>query len=237
MRLGAIAGLAVALPFTLAYAHTDLTPAEVKALLDAGGAMVVVDVREEAEYCDTTYSPPGHIQGAINMPWYAGDLEERYTELDPTDSTIVVCRSGARSNVAANFLDGVGFTNVFDMLGGMNAWLWDTEVCYEASVDGADGARQAVLTLQPASPNPFSASTRITYAIPHTAAPARVTLKIYESLGHLVATVVDRSLDTGVYHATWSGKDNRGRQVPSGVYFYRLTWSDQVRTRRAVLLK
>lgn len=237
MRFAAVACLAVALTCTLAHAHTDLTPAEVKDLLDAGGAVVIVDVREVAEYCDTTYSPPGHIPGAINLPWYAGALEERYRELNPTDSTIVVCRSGARSNAAANFLDGVGFTNVFDMLGGMIAWEWETEGCYEASVGGPDGARPDGLTLEAAGPNPFSTSTQIAYAIPRTASLARVRLKIFDSLGHLVATVVDRDLGTGRYHATWSGTDDRSRRVPSGVYFYRLSWGDKALTRRVVLLR
>ena len=120
--------------FVSAHAHTDLTTAQVKALLDAGGNIVVVDVREESEFCDSTYTPPGHITDAINMPWNSGYLQEHYNELAPDDSTIIVCRSGSRSNSAANFLDGEGFTNVFDMLGGMNAWTYGTELCDFAGV-------------------------------------------------------------------------------------------------------
>jgi rhodanese-related sulfurtransferase len=134
VKAAATAILVVVLTTVLAYAHTDLTPAEVKAILDAGGDVVVVDVREESEYCDTTAATPGHIIGAINMPWNSEYLQNHYGELDPTDSTIIVCRSGNRSNSAANFLDGVGFTNVFDMLGGMNAWGWETELCDYAGV-------------------------------------------------------------------------------------------------------
>lgn len=129
MRGLAISLVLVTLTFTLAYSHTDVTPTEVKAMLDAGGDIVVIDVREESEFCDSTYSPPGHIAGAINMPWNSGYLQAHYGELAADDTTIVVCRSGNRSNSAANFLDGVGFTNVFDMLGGMNAWDWETETC------------------------------------------------------------------------------------------------------------
>ncbi len=113
----------------IACAHTDLTPVEIKALLDGGTNSVIVDVREYSEFCDTTYTPPGHIPGAINMPWNSGYLQDHYTELNPADSIIVVCRSGARSNAATNFLDSVGFSNVFDMLGGMDAWEWETEDC------------------------------------------------------------------------------------------------------------
>ena len=129
MRITAACLVTILLTYSWAYSHTDVTPAEVKTMVDAGGNVVVVDVREESEYCDSTYTPPGHIPGAINMPLYSGYFQAHYTELAPDDTTIIVCRSGNRSNTAANFLDGEGFTNVFDMLGGMNAWGYETEVC------------------------------------------------------------------------------------------------------------
>jgi len=60
-----------------------------------------------------------------------------------------------------------------------------------------------------------------------------------------VRTLVDEVQEAGYYTITWDGKDNDGRQVPSGVYFYRLTaggtsWEnrgDFVATRRMVLMK
>jgi rhodanese-related sulfurtransferase len=129
MRTVVTVSVIILLTYSWAYSHTDVTPAQVKAMIDAGGGIVVVDVREESEYCDSTYTPPGHIPGAINMPWNSGYLQAHYSELAPDDSTVMVCRSGSRSNAAANFLDGEGFTHVFDMLGGMNAWAYETEMC------------------------------------------------------------------------------------------------------------
>jgi rhodanese-related sulfurtransferase len=129
MRTATAVLVTILLTYALAYSHTDLTTTQVKAMLDAGGNVVVVDVREEFEYCDSTAATPGHIIDAINMPWNSGYLHAHYTELAPDDTTIVVCRSGNRSNSAANFLDGEGFTNVFDMLGGMTAWGYQTELC------------------------------------------------------------------------------------------------------------
>ncbi|MFH1314667.1 MAG: rhodanese-like domain-containing protein [Candidatus Eisenbacteria bacterium] len=129
MRIATAILVSILLIYGLAYSHTDVTSAQVKAILDAGGNVVVLDVREESEYCDSTHTPAGHIAGAINMPWNSGYLQAHYGELAPDDNTIVVCRSGARSNAAANFLDGLGFTHVFDMLGGMTAWGYTTEIC------------------------------------------------------------------------------------------------------------
>ncbi|MFH1220891.1 MAG: rhodanese-like domain-containing protein [Candidatus Eisenbacteria bacterium] len=138
MRMAGAALLVIALVSSAASAHTDKTAAEIRAMLDAGGDILVVDMREASEFCDSTYHPPGHIIGAVNMPWNSGYLQAYHGELDPNLTTIVVCRSGGRSNAAANFLDGVGFTAVFDMLGGMNAWLWQTQGCYTASVPGPE---------------------------------------------------------------------------------------------------
>jgi rhodanese-related sulfurtransferase len=114
--------------------HTDLTPAEARSLIDTSSALTVLDVRELAEFCDSTYSPPGHIPGAVNMPWNSMYLQSNYHELPMDQDILVVCRSGNRSNSAANFLESVGFTRVYDMLYGMNGWLWETEGCGTAGV-------------------------------------------------------------------------------------------------------
>ena len=113
-------------------AHTDVTPEQARDLIGSTDSLIVVDVREPYEYCDAV----GHIPGARNYPWNSGVLQARHEEL-PTDSPIlVVCRSGGRSNSAANFLDSKGFSTVYDMLGGMRAWIWDTAPCKYAGGSG-----------------------------------------------------------------------------------------------------
>jgi rhodanese-related sulfurtransferase len=236
MRVLTVALLLVALSSTVAHSHTEVSPAEVKAMLDAGGDIVVVDVREESEFCDSTYQPPGHIVGAVNMPWNSGYLQAHYTELPADHYIIVVCRSGSRSHSAADFLDGVGFASVFDMAGGMNAWLWETEDCSVASVIGP-GMVPRTLSLWAAAPNPFSTGTELTYEIPAERGPTHIALTVYDARGRKVATVVDGVQDPGTGRAVWGGVDSGGRPVASGVYFYRLSWDDQSKTRRVVLLK
>ena len=55
------------------------------------------------------------------------------------DSEILVyCRSGYRSNLAANFLDDNGFLDVYDMLGGFSAWEWETAGCVDSDEDGVN---------------------------------------------------------------------------------------------------
>lgn len=107
------------------FAHVDVTAQEAKNLIDSDPGLIIVDVREEDEFCDEN----GHIPGAFNYPWNSGVLTERYEELPRDADILLVCRSGYRSNLAAEFLDDEGFSAVYDMLGGMAAWEWETVGC------------------------------------------------------------------------------------------------------------
>jgi rhodanese-related sulfurtransferase len=117
-------------------AHTDVTVEQARDLIDSTNDLIIVDVREESEYCDAR----GHIPGALNYPWNSGQLESRYEELPKDDPILLVCRSGGRSNQAANFLDSKGFSMVYDMMGGMSAWIWETEPCKQSNGNEAASA-------------------------------------------------------------------------------------------------
>ncbi len=134
-----LAGMALVMSNPCVWAHTDVTAEEARILIDSTDDLIVVDVREPSEYCDAV----GHIPGARNYPWNSGALQARYEEL-PTDAPVlVVCRSGGRSNAAANFLDSRGFATVYDMLGGMSAWAWETSTCkYSGGSGTADDPYQ-----------------------------------------------------------------------------------------------
>lgn len=117
-----VATVALCIPANLA--HTDIPPSEAREMILAGG-VVVLDVREYFEFCGSHE----HIEDAVSLPWSSGVLQSRFDELDADVPVIVVCASGSRSHLAALFLDGCGFTQVYDMLGGMSAWTWETEPC------------------------------------------------------------------------------------------------------------
>ncbi|MFQ6093554.1 MAG: FlgD immunoglobulin-like domain containing protein [bacterium] len=53
--------------------------------------------------------------------------------------------------------------------------------------------------------------------------PVHTTLKIYNILGQMVVTLVDEPKVPGYHSATWDGKDSNGKDVASGIYFYRLS--------------
>ncbi|MBE4909467.1 sulfurtransferase TusA family protein [Bacillus luteolus] len=84
----------------------------------AANNVVVIDVRETAEYVFN------HIPNAISIP--LGDLETRLNELNKNDEIYVVCRTGNRSDFAAQKLAENGFTNVYNVVPGMSQWFGET---------------------------------------------------------------------------------------------------------------
>ncbi len=114
--------------------HNDVTPEEAKNMISSNDELIVVDVREEYEYCATG----GHIPGALNYPWNSGVLQRRYEELPRDGEILVYCHSGGRSNSAANFLVANGFLHVYDMVGGFSSWVWERAGCVDSDGDGVN---------------------------------------------------------------------------------------------------
>ena len=112
--------------------YQNITADSVKNWIDSGDNLVILDVRELYEF--ESY---GRIPDALNLPWNSGVLDTAYTRFDLKDTIIVVCRSGNRSEQASIFLDLKGFLNVYNMLGGMNAWHYPVEVGGHVTVNTA----------------------------------------------------------------------------------------------------
>jgi len=83
-------------------------------------------------------------------------------------------------------------------------------------------------------PNPFNPSTTIKYSIVN---PGNVSIKIYDLLGRVVKTLVNEFEENGNYQVTWSGENNFGRKVNSGIYFYRIEAGLFVETKKMILMK
>jgi choice-of-anchor B domain-containing protein len=83
-------------------------------------------------------------------------------------------------------------------------------------------------------PNPFNPATRIPFELKRAGS---VSLAVFDVAGRRVRGLVERGLPAGWHQAEWDGRDDAGRPVASGVYFYRMSAGDQTRTRRMVLVK
>ena len=83
-------------------------------------------------------------------------------------------------------------------------------------------------------PNPFNPGTTIGYNLPNKAS---VKLAIYDIRGRKVATLVEQIQDAGTNTVKWNGKDDSGRSVAAGVYFYRIHANDFVQTSKMVVVR
>ncbi len=90
------------------------------------------------------------------------------------------------------------------------------------------------LALNQNVPNPFNPQTTIGFSLPGL---EHVRLDIFDLGGRLVQRLIDKPMQAGHHQIEWNGKDERGRTVASGMYFYRLTVSKQMYTKKMILLK
>jgi hypothetical protein len=88
--------------------------------------------------------------------------------------------------------------------------------------------------LHPCYPNPFNPSTTIAYDM---AVGADARLDVFTAEGRRVATLVEGFVPAGSHEVVWQGRDEAGRMVPSGVYFYRFEGPGFSDTKQMVLLK
>ena len=95
-----------------------ITNEEFEEKLAASEETVVIDVREAAEYAFN------HIPHALSIP--LGDLDDRIHELDKEAVIYVICRTGNRSDFAAQKLAEEGFETVINVVPGMSAWSGKT---------------------------------------------------------------------------------------------------------------
>ena len=78
--------------------------------------VIILDVRTPEEF------NAGHIANAININLEGSDFSSEVSKLDKNDTVAVYCRSGNRSGVATDQMAEIGFTDMYDMQGGIVDW-------------------------------------------------------------------------------------------------------------------
>jgi rhodanese-related sulfurtransferase len=94
--------------------YTTTTVEELKARLEAGEKIHLIDVREDEEVAQ------GIIPGAIHLP--LGQVPQRLNEIPKEEEVIFICRSGYRSDQACQYLASLGYKGASNLIGGMLAW-------------------------------------------------------------------------------------------------------------------
>jgi hypothetical protein len=103
------------------------------------------------------------------------------------------------------------------------------------AVEGGETADvPTVFALYQNAPNPFNPTTTIRFDLPRA---VRVSLRVYNAKGELVAKIVDENMTQGRKAIAWTAANDNGSAVASGVYFYRLVAGGFVQTKKMVLLR
>jgi rhodanese-related sulfurtransferase len=97
----------------------EITPQDLKRRLDAPGAPMLLDVRQdwETKLC--------RLPNAVHIP--IEEIEMRTDELDPDSEIVVYCHAGVRSAAVADYLRQLGFKSVRNLAGGLDAWAQRVE--------------------------------------------------------------------------------------------------------------
>jgi hypothetical protein len=132
-------------------------------------------------------------------------------------------------------------------------WSWSTACYYRVSAVDIHGNESASALVTPENvtgaerpgapaatylaqnfPNPFNPTTRIEFGL---SAPANLSLRIYDAAGRLVRVLAEGNRPAGTYAEMWNGKDDGGRAVSTGIYFYKLDAGTFTQTKKMILLK
>ncbi len=157
----------------------------------------------------------------VNLPLDQSDLKDK----DKTCFSIYRYEDG-KWNQLESFLDGNTVCSKVKSLG-VYRLIYDPNAKHSASLP-------KTYELFQNNPNPFNPETQIKYDLPAT---GLVQLTVYNILGQKVKVVVNEVQEAGHRSAAWDGKDDAGKEVASGIYFYKLQTGSFEKTKKMVLLK
>lgn len=83
-------------------------------------------------------------------------------------------------------------------------------------------------------PNPFNPTTTIKFSISRS---CHVLVEVFNLSGELIAELQNGTLQAGYNEIIWNGKDSKGNQMPSGIYFYSLITDEYRESKKMILLK
>ncbi len=113
-------------------------------------------------------------------------------------------------------------------------WMDDTMQFVASNVTSAEADSRPTRHLENIYPNPFNSMTTFCVYLPHS---SHIRLNIYNVNGRLVRTFVQPVLAEGHVKLTWDARDNAGIDVPSGVYYARLSFDEFVESRKLIVLR
>lgn len=92
----------------------QISATELKTKLELGSKPLLLDVREADEFEYT------HIEGSLHIPM--NQIPQKLEQIDSNVECIVICHHGIRSQYVASFLVSAGYTQIYNLNGGIDAW-------------------------------------------------------------------------------------------------------------------
>lgn len=178
---------------------------------------------------------------------FPGALSVVAAKIDEDDFPDVVAGGDAAADVRVYYNDGTGAPNFTRIIldpafyGVWPVWMsdldndtdidilattstnhdiywWDNQIVTTGTPEPADGNHRSLL--ERIYPNPFQQTTCLSVKIPHNT-PLRIEL--FSASGYLVRTLFDGFSDSGIHGFSWDGNDDKGRDLPGGIYLCRIT--------------
>jgi hypothetical protein len=172
---------------------------------------------------DFSVSVPGIRPGKVyQVDYYADFSKNGLYDAPPTDHAWRLTLEDVQGDTTLTFSHNTNFTDI----------QWPPATAVEERSGETDLPKEFALSQN--YPNPFNPETEIRFDV---AQPGPVRLEVFNSLGQRVRVLVNEIVTPGRYRALWDGRDDLGRALSSGVYFYRLEAMNFSRVQRMLLLK
>jgi hypothetical protein len=197
--------------------------------VDAAGHTVVATLLQN--YAAT------FLESGIALTWTLSEIDkgaEFFVERSTASNGAFIELSSntlTRDDLSFSFIDGTWEPNVTYWYRVQYSTGSDRKMLFES---GPVATPAMPLTLHQNNPNPFNPSTEIRYCLPKKCS---VYLDVYDVTGVLVARLSEGHQNQGSHTVSWDGRDRNGRQMSSGVYFYRLKAGKTEISKKMVLTR
>jgi hypothetical protein len=177
-------------------------------------------------------------------PSFASKIYGRLTDFDrDTREDIILPYQALSDSMAIRSLTwnaGAGRYDTTSSIRVVNPKRWGLRIIERDPSQGVEGKDITIITpddyrLEQNYPNPFNPSTTISFYLP---IKDKISLKVYDLLGREVrALISNEEYDRGTSKVVWDGRDNLGKVVATGTYFYTLKFGNFEKTNKMVLVK
>ncbi len=146
-------------------------------------------------------------------------------------------KAGEETTFSLALVHTLGYGNSINVIQSLNRWYADHPLLFKQIQTQQDFTQVQIpgeFMLSQGYPNPFNPSTNFTLSLPET---QMVSVAIYDIRGVLIKTIHKGNLKAGIQSFTWSGDNDDGIQVSSGVYLIRAEWNGYNQTQKIALVR